>query len=254
MTDITCTSTAVAVDRLEVPRAMISAMEPYRVANQLLSTYGDGSSLFTYGEFAEILLNEEDGFLRVNDQKQLLCLQNVATTMTNNQAWRLNFRAKDDLRDLPALPDVQAALRAIRLDLDTEPPLESRVELIGGLLDVQGISPDLKYIQVLAWKLGDCPPRKTETNERNKPYFSIATIARTIDEVWTTLRPEYGRPVPIADVLDIAGRNASEMIGLRNSTTRLNNTVVRLQRIVQATRNAKPPEPSDTDDEDLIPF
>jgi hypothetical protein len=241
MTGITSSSrsTPATIEQLEVPRAMISAMEPYRVASQLVSIYGKG---------ADSLLNEDD-LLRVNDKKRLLCLQNLETMTDpierNYEGWRLNRSAKGVLRELPALPDVQAVLDAVRLDLDTEPPLESRVELIGGLLDVQGIAPDLKYIQILAWKLGDCPPRKTETRKRNKPGFSLVTIARTVDEIWTTLRPEYGRPVPITDVLDIAGRHASEMIELRRSTFNIGKAIVGLQKIVHATQLAKVPGTSE---------
>lgn len=44
----------------------------------------------------------------------------------------------------------------------------------------------------------------------------MVTITRAIDEVLTTLRPEYGRPVPIADVLDVAGRHATELTALGN--------------------------------------
>jgi hypothetical protein len=91
----------------------------------------------------------------------------------------------------------------------------------------------------------------------------MATIARTVDEVLTTRRPEYGRPVPVADVLDIAGKQASGLIELHGLMVDLNNTIVRLQRIVDATRDARPPDRSeslnlataiDDDDESDIPF
>jgi len=144
-------------------------------------------------------------------------------------------------RDLPEMGLVKANLDAIRRDLDTEPPIEQRVDLVGVMLDVQGIAPDPSYIQYLAWKLGDCPKRKTETRKRSQPWFSLGTVSRTIDEVLATLRPEYGRPVPPTDVLDIAGRNASELIGLRNSVINLHNTIFRLQLIVKATADAEPP-------------
>jgi hypothetical protein len=226
---------------------MIAALAPYRVASQLVASYGE--------ELEELeLFDPEDGLLRVNGKKQLLCLRDAAAMTDpierNYERWRLGCIAKSQLRGLPALPGVQAALDAVCLDLDTEPPLASRIEVIGGLLDVQGIAPDLKYIQVLAWKLGDCSPRKTEIRKRNKPWFSMVTIALTIDEVWSTLRPEYGRPVLITDVLDIAGRNASEMLGLRQSTHNIGKAIVGLQRIVEATKDAKLSEPSDTDDDD----
>jgi hypothetical protein len=235
MTDITCT-TAATIEQLEVPRSMILAMEPYRVANQLASTYG---------ETVEVILDRDDCFqVRLRNPKEC--------------RWSLGSTARSFLQGLPAQPDVEAALRALRIDRDTEPPLEARVEMIGALLDVQGIAPDLKYIQVLAWKLGDCPPRKTETRERNKPWFSMVTIARVIDEIWTTLRPEYGRPVPITDVLDIAGRNHSEMLGLHNSIFDIRKAIVGLHRVVEATKDAVEPvyEPGSSadDDDDDVPF
>jgi hypothetical protein len=71
-------------------------------------------------------------------------------------------------------------------DFDTEPPIEHRVDLVGVMLDVHSIAPDVSYIQYLAWKLGDCPQRKTETRKRSKPWFSLATISRTVDEVFPT--------------------------------------------------------------------
>jgi hypothetical protein len=233
MTNVTASgaSTPATVEQLAVPRAMIAATEPYRAAAQLVSTFD---------EVVEVLSDSD--LLRVDDKKQLLCLQN---TRTEAGRWRLGYRARDELSDLPACADVQAALHAIRRDLDTEPPIEHRVELVGMMLDVQGITADLSYIQYLAWKLGDCPQRKTETRKRSKPWFSLVTISRTIDEVLTTLRPEYGRPVPVAEVLDIAGRNASDLIGVHHSIINLNNTIVRLHRIVDATRDAKPPDKSE---------
>jgi hypothetical protein len=124
---------------------------------------------------------------------------------------------------------------------------------------MQGISPDLKYIQYLTWKLGNCPQLKTETHKRSKPWFSLVTITRTIDEVLMTLKPECGVPVSPSDVLDIAGRNASELIDMRRSIIRLHNTIHRLGRIAWATKDAKPPDKFEStgavaDDEMDIPF
>ena len=85
--------------------------------------------------------------------------------------------------------------------------------------------------------------------------FSTATITRAIDDVLTTIRPEYGRPVPIADVLDVAGRHASELIGLDRSVVDLINTIVRLNRIVKATEHIpEPPTPDYPADGSDCPF
>jgi hypothetical protein len=208
------------------------AMEPYRRAAQLRNDFGD----------AVWALRDD---VRFDGEKQLLCLRDART---DAQRWRLGDNAKYSLiHDLPERIVILAALDAIQRDLDTEPPIARRVELVGMMLDVQGITADLCHIQYLAWKLGDCPRRKMETRKRSNPWFSLVTVARTIDEVLTTLRPECGRPVPVADVLDTAGRNASALIGLHHWTINLNNTIVRLQPIVDATRDAKRsdgPEPA----------
>lgn len=135
--------------------------------------------------------------------------------------------------------------------------IEDRVDLVCLMLDAQHIKASDAYIQILAWKLGDCPRRKTETRKRYKRWFSMVTITRTIDEVLTTLKPEDGRPIPPTDVLDIAGRNASELIGLHHSIINLHNTITRLHRIVHATKDAKPPDESEPtvaidDDSDIL--
>ena len=80
------------------------------------------------------------------------------------------------------------------------------------MLEVQGLTATDEYIYYLARKLGGCSRRRTEMRERDHAWFSMATIARAIDEVLSTLRPEKGRPIPPTDILDIAGRHASELI------------------------------------------
>jgi hypothetical protein len=59
------------------------------------------------------------------------------------------------------------------------------------------------------------------------------------------MRPEYGGPVPIADLLDVAGRHASELISLDRSIVVPGNTIDRLKRIVDATEDAPRPRFSD---------
>jgi hypothetical protein len=245
MTDVaTVPDGHASVEQLAVPRAMIAATEPYRLAKRLVSNFDEALKFF------------DGDLIRVDDRQQLLCLQNARTEADR---WRLGYRARDQLRDLPAYADVEAAHHAIRHDLTTEPSIEHRVELITTMLDVQGITPELSYIQYLAWKLGDCPRRKTETRKRYKRWFSMVAITRTIDEVLMTLKREEGRPAPIADVLDVAGRHASELTALDRSIVNLVNTIIRLNQIVDATKDAKPPdkpESSETidDDDSDIPF
>jgi hypothetical protein len=183
--------------------------------------------------------------VQVDSNGKLIRLEEAKT---ETMRWQIGDNARYALRhELPLLADVRPVLRAIELDLDTEPSIEQRVDLVGAMLDIQGISPDVKYIQYLARKLRDCPPRNTETCKRSKPWFSLATISRTVDDVLMTLRPQDGRAIPPADVLDIAGKRSSELIGLRRSIVRINNTIVRLQRIVAATKDAAKPVFKDDD-------
>ncbi len=220
-------STPATIEQLAVPRAIMAAAGPYRLAARLKNDFDEAVELHS-------------DLVRVDAKSQLICLRDAKTEAWR---WKLGSQAKYALlRELPGITLVRECLDAIQRDLDTEPPIEHRVELVGTMLDVQGITPELSYIEYLAWKLGDCPQRKTETRKRSKPWFSSVTIARTIDEVLSTLRPEYGRPIPPSDVLDIAGRKASELIGLQRSTINLNNTIVRLNWIVDATRDAKLPD------------
>ena len=79
------------------------------------------------------------------------------------------------------------------------------------------------------------------------PHVLRCSPARTraINDVLTTMRPEYGGPVPIADLLDVAGRHASELISLDRSIVVPGNTIDRLKRIVDATEDEPRPRFSD---------
>ena len=59
----------------------------------------------------------------------------------------------------------------------------------------------------------------------------------------------YG-PVPICDILDVAGRYASELIVLDRSIVHLGNTIHRLGRLVDATKHIPEPPPCGAPQED----
>lgn len=188
MSDVTATgpSTPATVEQLAVPRAMIAATEPYCVAARLSRDFDDDVK----DDFWEAGIDVEH-LVSVDAKGRLICFEK-ATTETLR--WRLGDDARYALRRLPTYADVLAAHRTIRRDLDTEPPIESRVDLVCLMLDLQNIKASDACIQPLAWRLGDCPqPRKTEIHRRKRPWFSLATISSTVDEVATTMRPEYGR-------------------------------------------------------------
>jgi len=54
---------------------------------------------------------------------------------------------------LPSRHVVASALDAIRQDIDTEPPLDKRLDIVGIMLDVQGVTASDDYIRFLAHKL-----------------------------------------------------------------------------------------------------
>jgi len=86
----------------------------------------------------------------------------------------------------------------------------------------------------------------------------MAAIAATVDDVLTNIRPQHGRPVSIAEVLDIAGRHASELIRIEAALETMSKTIPLLGRITQAVadvprppRRQRPDWPADNSD---VPF
>jgi hypothetical protein len=189
-------------------------------------------------KYEEAVWIDED-LIRVDSNGKLLCLDEAKTEAAR---WQLGDSARHALRTyLPTLADVRPVLAALDLELDTEPSIEQRVDLVGAMLDIQGLTPDLKYIRYLAGKLGNCPARKSEAYKRRKPWFCREAIARALDEVLSEMRPEGGRPIPVADVLDVVGKHSSEIMSLRRQIVTINNTICRLQTIAEATKDAKEP-------------
>ena len=73
----------------------------------------------------------------------------------------------------------------------------------------------------------------------------MTVITRTFDEVLSELRPEQGRPIPVAEILDIAGKHASALADLRKAVTKIDTTIVRLSWIADGGR----PDDDDYDDD-----
>jgi hypothetical protein len=174
-----------------------------------------------------------------------------------NVSWALDqCETEEDAKyslvhELPPKQTVISAIDALQQDLDGEPPLAKRLDLIGFMLEVQCVTATDEYIQYLAYKLGSCSKRATETRERDHAWFSMATIEQAIDEVLSTVRPEQGRPIPPTDILDIAGRHSSELIERYESLIEIEGTIDRLGLIAEG---KKLPKPQAVDDEDDLPF
>jgi hypothetical protein len=177
----------------------------------------------------------------------------LSLTDTEADRWRLGNCAKHKLAHLPAHAEVTTALLALRRDLEAEPTLEAILELIEGMLAVQGIEPNPAYVGFLATKLRDCAARSTETKKRWHPWFPLPAIAAGIDQVLETLWPESGRPLAIGAILDVVGKVSSEMHAQHRRINELAWAQHRLALIVDATKDAQAPSAADDDDGADIP-
>ncbi|KRR06839.1 hypothetical protein [Bradyrhizobium valentinum] len=231
------------------PRGLMAAMEPYRVAASLSAAFDqvDGD------ELRDLVRTNRIGTLRplwdADDDPVKL--------------WRYADKAEYYIQRLPTLTDVEAARQVVRTDIETEPSIEVRCALVYTMLDAWNVTATPTYVQMLSSKLGHSPRRPTETHERTRRWFPTAAIAAAVDDVVTTLKPEHGRPVSIADMLDVAGRHASELIRLETALEDLTTAIPVLSRITEAVADVpRPPSlrprgwtppPMDPDEEPL-PF
>ncbi len=172
--------------------------------------------------------------------------------------WRYADQAASYLQRLPALADVEAVRHVLRTDIETEPSIVIRCDLVCAMLDGGCVTATPTYIETLVWKLGNSPRRQTEKHPRSRCWFPMAAIAATVDDVLTNIRPQHGRPVSIAEVLDIAGRHASELIRIEAALETMSKTIPLLGRITQAVadvprppRRQRPDWPADNSD---VPF
>jgi hypothetical protein len=229
--------------RLPVPRDLLAATAPFRLAAPLAAA-----------------LDQVDGdelrdLVRTNRFGDLWALWDADGDPA--ELWAYADEAEYYLERLPALADVEAARDVVRADIETEPSIEARCDLVCTMLDGWNVTATTTYIDALAWKLGHSPRRQTEKYERTRPWFPLAAIAATVDELLTTAKPQRGRPVDIADVLDIAGRHSSELIRLNRALETLCGVIPLLGRITDAVTNIPKPPPRrrpPVDDDYDVPF
>jgi len=131
------------------------------------------------------------------------------------------------------------------------------------LLDGWNLTATAVYVETLTRKLGDCPRRPTESLERARPWFSTAAIAATVDELLTTRTPKRGRPPDISDILDVAGKHASELTRLSKALASLSGAIIALTGITDEVANVPRPStlrppgwqpPPMGPDEEPVPF
>jgi hypothetical protein len=235
--------------QLAVPRGLMAAMDPYRLAAPLSAAF-----------------DQVDG----EELRDLVRTNRFGDLWTSWHAdgdpldlWRYADQAASYLQRLPALPDVEAARHVLRTDIETEPMIEALYDLVCAMLDAANVTATSTYIETLIWKLGNSPRRPTETHPRIKPWFPLAAIAATVDDVVTNVRPQHGRPVSIVEVLDIAGRHASELIRLEAALDTMSKAIQLLGRVTQAVSDVpRPPSlkplgwqpPRMGPDEEPLPF
>lgn len=228
--------------QLPVPYDLAAAMEPYRRATPLAASLD------------EVDIDELHWITHTNRVGDLW------TTYDSDgdprKLWQYRDQAASLLNCLPGLSEVQAARDIVLSDIETEPPLQARVGAICTMLDIQNIAASGSYVKVLAGKLGRCPRRATENNERPHPWIPMAAICATIDELVTNVSAG-GRPIDIAELLDLAGRHSSELIRLNTALETIVGVIPTLCRIMAAVKDVpRPPprKPPDWADDYPIPF
>ncbi len=130
--------------RPDVSTVMNTALAPFRLHNEWSKPIGIAWNAY------DLVARDRDG--------ELVALKHAAD---QPQRWQLHCRAYSLLEELPTQDQIVAAYEALRVAIMTEPTVKQKQLLLGLLLDGCSIKagPDIdKYIQLLTWMLGDCPP------------------------------------------------------------------------------------------------
>src|SRR5229473_1333149 len=214
--------------RPDVSTVMNTALAPFRLHNEWSKPIGIAWNAY------DLVARDRDG--------ELVALKHAAD---QPQRWQLHCRAYSLLEELPTQDQIVAAYEALRVAIMTEPTVKQKQLLLGLLLDGCSIKagPDIdKYIQLLTWMLGDCPPSEAERRGHPAPprWIPLAAIAKAIKHVLATRRNDDGRPVPIAEFLDECCNNRRKLISARSDIRQVGLTHQRLTEIVKATEDSYP--------------
>ena len=171
--------------------------------------------------------------VRSNSRGELLSLKDT----TERQRFFMACDADDILDRLPANEEISAALEQLGSALDVKPVERDYKILAGVLLDGLSIkSRDDGFIPTLAYVLEDVEPDADEYAARSKPpsWIPVPAFAAAVDHLLRTYRVEYGKPPPIADILNLCRRHRLRLCEIRNQIVMVWNTRQRLIEIGNA--------------------
>jgi hypothetical protein len=226
--------------QLSIPQMMGSALAPFRLRDQL-------HEAFEIAHQSRELVKVDERVLK-DQPKKLVALQRATT---NEARWQLYCKAHDAIDLMPSGEVLQGHFNSLKLAINTKPSDQDLGLLLGKFVDVLQIRPGGQtddYVELLAWKLTECPRQPHETYfQRRKPWMPVPAIAATINHFWESYKANYGRPPDIPDVLKECSRRCERLFEVLDGIGHLVRTQARLAFIVKATSTSTPPPEDDWD-------
>ncbi len=178
------------------------------------------------------------------DQGELVALQKATDPA---ERWKLHCRAYGALEEMPQPEKIVGAFRNVSAAIATEPIAKEKKLLIGMLLNglfVRSGEEADGYISTLSWMLAEVQPDDFERSAFPKPpkWIPLPALADAISRIWKTRRDNYGRPPPIAEVLEECTKSRHNLALVRREIIKIGKTHNALREIVAATEDSYPPE------------
>jgi hypothetical protein len=171
--------------------------------------------------------------VRSSSSGELLALKGA----TELQRFEMACDADGILDRLPANEEISAALEQLGSALDVKPTERDYKILAGVLLDGLSIkSRDDGFIPTLTYVLEDVEPDAEEYAARYKPpsWVPVPAFAAAVDHLLRTHRVEYGKPPPIADIINLCRCHRLRLCEFRHQIVVVWNTRQRLTQIGNA--------------------
>jgi hypothetical protein len=183
------------------------------------------------------------GLVRTDRDGQLVALKDS----DKRDRFLLAVDADEHLDAMPERAEIGAVLDQLDKEIDTKPPLEEYQLLVGVLLDGLAIKAgdDCDGFQdALSYCLEYVEPGRDERRYKTPKHIPIAALAGAVEELLRTFRATYGRPPPIADVVDLSRKHRLRLCAFRDDMIGLWNTRQHLIQISNAS-SADEDEPAE---------
>ncbi len=220
--------------QLDIGTLMERALVPMRLADE----WRQPIALTYKSEVASLVERDRDG-----------ALATLRRTTGRQARWQLNITAYSVREELPTRAKILHACQVVRRAITIEPACRQAQLMVGMMLDgcaIKAGDDTDGYISALTWMLRDCAPRPEERYGRQPPrWMPVPAIANAIRDVWSTRRVDYGRPIAIAEFLDLCAKHRRRLTQLRADLHRVALTHRALSEIVEATDDAYSPSDGD---------